>query len=328
MKLVVDVEGTSSAATAPTIDLRWRGAGAVDTPTRAGSLNPDSNYTGLATSSAAIDAVNGNIEGYSGGGPVQLGSTTTCPGGGAGPCTGVAGGGLASSQGPTWAGADNVQVTGVGGFGSPFTGTSAAAPHAAACEALVRQIQPGMTVTQAIARLKSTAIDYLPAGVDNVTGVGRLTCNSLSSAVSLCGSPTPPPPGTLPGNNIVIASPGLITVGTAGNDVIYGTSGDDRIFGAGGDDVTFGGGGNDEITGGTGNDTLCGGDGNDRITGDAGNDTVVGGTGNDDLTGLVGDDTVVGGTGTVRIDGGDGNDTCVAGTGAGSATVKCETIVP
>jgi hypothetical protein len=428
MKLVVDVEGTSSAVTAPTIDLRWRGAGAVDTTTRAGSMNPDSNYTGAATSSAAIDAVNGNIEAFSSAGPVQLGLTTTCPGGGAGPCTGVAGGGIVNSQGPTWAAADGVVVTGVGGFGSPFFGTSAAAPHAAACEALIRQGQAGITVATATARLKAAAIDVAPAGVDQVTGVGQLICaasptvttqatdgiftattgagvndnatlaggfsptgtitfqafgpnnatcagapaftsspavngngvynsgnfspvaegayrwvvtyngntnnlpatspcnavNELSTVVTVCAAP--PPPGTLPGNNIVIAAAGLVTIGTAGNDVIYGTAGDDRIFGGGGDDIVFAGGGNDQVTGNAGRDSLCGGDGNDRLTGDADDDLVVG-AGNDDLTGLVGTDRLIGGTGIDRLDGGDGSDTCTPGADAASATVKCEAIV-
>ena len=177
LKLVVDVEGTSSAVAAPTLDLRWRGATSNDPTTRAGSLNPDSNYTGAATSSAAIDAVGGGIEGFSGGGPVQLGSTTVCTAGDPRPCVGAAGGGLTSTQGPTWGAADNVQVTGVGGFGSPFGGTSAAAPHAAACEALVRDARPGDNTTAlATARLKATAVDVAPAGVDNVTGVGRLRC--------------------------------------------------------------------------------------------------------------------------------------------------------
>ena len=429
VKLVVDVEGTSSAVAVPTIDLRWRGGGAVDNTTRAGSLNPDSNYTGLATSAAAIDAVNNVIEGYSSGGPVQLGLTTVCPGGAAGPCAGVGGGGIASTAGPTWAGADNVQVTGVGGFGSPFTGTSAAAPHAAACEALVRQNQPGLTVAQYRAFLAANALDVAPAGTDNVTGAGRLLCKAQPTiatvatsgvfsatstgavtdtatlangfaptgtitftaygpndtfclgavvftsskpvngngayvsdpfaaptegafqwvvnyngntnnavGVSPCNAPmetstvtsicaAPPAPGTLPGNNIVIAAPGLITYGTAGVDVIYGTAGDDRIFSMGGDDIIFAGGGQDQLVGGLGKDTLCGGDGNDMITGNEDDDLLVGGSGNDDLTGSFGNDRILGGGGTVRINGADGTDVCRPGTGVGSSTIRCETIV-
>ncbi len=142
-------------------------------------------------------------------------------------------------------------------------------------------------------------------------------CNAANelSTVTVCA--TQPPPGTLPGNNIVIAAPGLATIGTAGNDVIYGTAGDDRIFGGGGDDIVFAGGGNDQVTVGAGRDSLCGGDGNDRLTGD----------GNDDLTGLGGNDRLIGGTGIDRLDGGDGTDTCTPGTDPTSSTVKCEAIV-
>jgi len=431
VKLVVDVQNAPAGVAVPTIDLRWRGATALDNPTRAGSMNPDSNYTGLATSSAAINANSNNIEGFSSGGPVQLGLTTMCPGNGVGPCgAGVAGGGLADSQGPTWAAADGVVVTGVGGFGSPFFGTSAAAPHAAACEALVRENQPGLTVAQYRAFLAATATDVNPPGTDQVTGAGLLRCkaqptivtmatsgsftattgagisdtatlangymptgtitfqafgpnnaacagpaafsstkpvngngnylsdpfnavsegqyrwvvtyngdannnvatspcnapNELSTVTSICSAI--PPFGTLPGNNIQVAAPGLVTVGTAGNDVIYGTAGFDRITGGGGDDIIFGIGGGDWLFGGEGRDTVCGTPGNDRLTGDNGDDLIVGGAGNDDLSGWFGNDRVIGGPGTVRLDGGDGTDTCTPGTGAGSTTVRCETLVP
>ena len=182
-KVVVDVEGTSSAVAAPTVDLRWRRAVAIDATARAGSLNPDSNYTGLATSAAAVDAQNvngagiGALEPYSSGGPVQLRITTQCPGGGAGPCTGVAGA-ATTALAPTWSAADNVDVSGVGGFGSPFTGTSAAAPHAAACDALLRDETnaPNANPATTNARLASTAIDFDSPGTDNNTGAGQLDC--------------------------------------------------------------------------------------------------------------------------------------------------------
>ena len=81
VKVVVNVFGTFGAVQTPFIDLRWRRTQAqTDLPTRAGSLNPDSNYTGLATSAAALNANTMLIEGFSSGGPVQLGLTTTCPG--------------------------------------------------------------------------------------------------------------------------------------------------------------------------------------------------------------------------------------------------------
>jgi subtilase family protein len=178
-KIVVNVFNTSTAVAPPVLDLRWRNAQAsLDTPTRAGSLNPDSNYIGLATSAAAVNANTMTIERFSGGGPVQLGSTTICPGGAPGPCTGVAGPGLTAFSGPTWAAADGVSVSGVGGFSSPFFGTSAAAPHAAGCDALVREAigAPASPVGPIKDRLADTATDIAPVGVDNVTGAGLLDC--------------------------------------------------------------------------------------------------------------------------------------------------------
>ena len=182
-KIVVDVQGTSSAVAAPVLDLRWRGAGSVDATTRAGSLNPDSNYTGPASSSAAVDAQNvtaglGALEGFSAAGPVQLGVTTQCPGGTAGPCAGVAGGATTPALDPAWAAADDVAVSGAGGFGTPFFGTSAAAPHAAACDALLRDAlgTPAAATATTRARLVATAVDVAPAGTDPATGGGQLDC--------------------------------------------------------------------------------------------------------------------------------------------------------
>jgi len=207
-KIVVDVQGTSSAVAAPILDLRWRRMQAeTDATTRAGSLNPDSNYIGLATSAAAVNATGGNIEGFSSGGPVQLGLTTVCPGGAAGPCAGVAGGGVSSSPGPTWAAADGVRVSGSGGFGSGtcpsvnpgdcrFFGTSASAPHAAGCDALLRSL-PSFGAASPVgpvnARLIATAADVAPPGPDNVTGAGTLDCfAALGPPNAICQSQTVP----------------------------------------------------------------------------------------------------------------------------------------
>jgi hypothetical protein len=177
-KIVVDVEGTSSAVAAPLIDLRWRGTQAeTDNPTRDGSNDPDKNYTGLAFSIGAVNAGSGNLEGFSSAGPVTFELTTVCPGGATGPCTGVAGPAAQQFQGLDFLGADCVSVTGVGGFGSPFCGTSAAAPHAAACDALVRQLLGATAAPSVIrARLASTAVDFPPPGEDITTGAGQLDC--------------------------------------------------------------------------------------------------------------------------------------------------------
>ncbi|MEV4320098.1 S8 family serine peptidase [Actinocrispum sp. NPDC049592] len=170
-RLVVDVAGTSSAKSVPTLDLRWRalsaGVQTIDPPDRAGSMNPDSNYIGFATSAGAANAsvsVDPNtvpLEAYSAAGPVQVLTTTQCPRGKPGPCKGVAGPRERSAVAPTWTASDGVQVSGVGPFGSGtcpattpgtcrFFGTSAATPSAAGIAALTRQEFGGRWVHPAL----------------------------------------------------------------------------------------------------------------------------------------------------------------------------------
>jgi hypothetical protein len=216
-KIVVNVQGTSSAVAAPTLDLRMRNLSLIDSTTRAGSLNPDSNYIGLASSVAAINANSGNLEGFSAAGPVQLGSTTVCSGGAAGPCTGVAGGGVTTSAtvAPTWSASDGVSVSGVGGFGSGtcpaanpggqgqclFFGTSASAPHSAGCDALVRSLLGSPSVTTVRNRMFSTAVDQGPPGPDNVFGAGLLDCfSALGPPVARCQDITIAADATCVGN--------------------------------------------------------------------------------------------------------------------------------
>src|SRR5262249_5351318 len=64
-------------------------------------------------------------------------------------------------------------VGSVNGF-SPFFGTSAAAPHAAAIAALVLSGNPGMTNAEIHEALTSTAMDLAPPGYDNRSGFGVL----------------------------------------------------------------------------------------------------------------------------------------------------------
>ncbi|OUJ75348.1 S8 family peptidase [Hymenobacter crusticola] len=55
-----------------------------------------------------------------------------------------------------------------------FFGTSAAAPHAAAVAALLRQAEPDLTPAQVYERFRNTARDLGPAGFDNSSGAGLL----------------------------------------------------------------------------------------------------------------------------------------------------------
>jgi hypothetical protein len=190
-KLVVDVAGTSSAVQPPVLDLRWRTAAVttLDPVDRAGSLNPDSNYLGFATSAGAAaanvstDPATVPLEVYSAAGPVQIGVTTHCASGAAGPCEGVPGTAFRTFIAPNWTAADGVSVSGVGGFGSGtcpastqgecrFFGTSAAAPGAAGVAALVRQQYGGTLAPRELSSIM-TSLAFPRSGFGWGAGVLR-----------------------------------------------------------------------------------------------------------------------------------------------------------
>ena len=92
---------------------------------------------------------------------------------------------------------DGNVITGAGGFGQEypsgsgkirFFGTSASAPHAAACAALIWSAYPGLTNTQVKQRIVDKAIDLGNTGYDYTYGYGRIdvqqACDSPDFSVS------------------------------------------------------------------------------------------------------------------------------------------------
>jgi PKD repeat protein len=84
-------------------------------------------------------------------------------------------------QKPDFTSIDFVSTTFFGGNATPdpadglfFSGTSAAAPNAAAVAALLWQARPTLTSTQLNNQLKATATDMLAAGFDDLTGAGLI----------------------------------------------------------------------------------------------------------------------------------------------------------
>ena len=151
----------------------------------------------------------------------------------------------------------------------------------------------------------------------------------------------------------VAPPPGVILVGTAGDETLVGDGGNDILYGQGGNDILIGGGadvgGTNQLWGGTGNDTasyvgtsgsvyadlaaqagyvggvlvdqmnsienLTGGSGNNVLVGDAGGNVLTGGVSNDVLYGQGGDDILIGGGAAVG-----GTNQLWGGTGTDTAS--------
>ena len=94
-------------------------------------------------------------------------------------------------QKPDITAADGVSVTGVGGFGSPFYGTSAAAPHAAAIAALIKSAMARISDTEVRTALVDTAVDVMGTGEDRDSGAGTAMAFEALSSLGLSGSANP-----------------------------------------------------------------------------------------------------------------------------------------
>jgi subtilisin-like proprotein convertase family protein len=119
-------------------------------------------------------------------------------------------------QKPDITAADGVS-TSVSGF-SPFFGTSAAAPHAAAIAGLVLSGNPGIDTAEVRDALQSTAIDVGPAGVDTYSGYGVILADRVLGytgaspqplAVSETPKVTPDDGGAYvdPGDSVTVSLP-------------------------------------------------------------------------------------------------------------------------
>ena len=94
-------------------------------------------------------------------------------------------------QKPDITAADGVSVSGVGGFGSPFYGTSAAAPHAGAIAALVKSANSALTSGEMRAVLTGSAVDIMGSGVDSQSGAGIVMAFEALNSLGLTGSANP-----------------------------------------------------------------------------------------------------------------------------------------
>ncbi len=91
-------------------------------------------------------------------------------------------------QKPDATAADGTSVTGNGAFPTPFYGTSAAAPHAAALTALLKSANPALTPAQLRAALLNTAIDIEAPGVDRDSGVGIVDIYAALLSIGAVGT--------------------------------------------------------------------------------------------------------------------------------------------
>ena len=94
-------------------------------------------------------------------------------------------------QKPDITAADGVQVTGVGGFPSPFFGTSAAAPHAGAIAGLIKSANSLFTPAQIRTALTSTAVDIEALGTDRDSGAGIILALEAIKSLGVPGLPNP-----------------------------------------------------------------------------------------------------------------------------------------
>jgi len=176
-------------------------------------LTPDDSIIGWAAlpnviSVAALSAQNQKIQDFSSQGTVTI----------AYPVPDV-------REKPEITGVDGVSVTGAGDFPTPFTGTSAAAPHIAGLLALVKSLYPTVPNTELRDALLNSATDLGTPGWDAIYGYGLADALSLHAYLQEAGR-TPEVPGTnqtplipdiiipseqLPPNEFILTEPAVLS---------------------------------------------------------------------------------------------------------------------
>ena len=118
---------------------------------------------------------------------------------------------------PDLTAADRVSVTGVGGFPSTFSGTSAAAPHAGAIAALIKSANLGLTADQVRTALLNSAIDIEAAGWDRDSGVGIVMADTALQSLAqmpTIASVSPGAGSTAGGTTVTITGTKFVVGGT------------------------------------------------------------------------------------------------------------------
>ena len=158
-RIVVDYAGALPAPAGITLKIAANGPTFLEYVDPAGSINPHARHPLVYALGAIDQADSGNdtMEGFSSRGPAQMFFPAAV-----------------SRDKPDASAVDGVTVTGAGGFGSPFFGTSAASPHGAGIAALLRGVLPALTAADVRTILSATAVDIGAAGFDAASGAGRL----------------------------------------------------------------------------------------------------------------------------------------------------------